>query len=70
MRPSSLVGRCTASPHDTAREFQAVNGVVTHGGSIDAAGAIAVGDMLYAQSGYAQFGELPGNALLAFRVRE
>ena len=54
---------------DTVREFDAVNGVPAHGGSVDAAGAIAVGDMLYAQSGYSLFGQLPGNALLAFRVK-
>jgi polyvinyl alcohol dehydrogenase (cytochrome) len=55
---------------DTAREFKTVNGVPAHGGSIDAAGPIAVGGMLYAQSGYGLFGGLPGNALLGFRVRE
>ncbi len=53
----------------TARAFDAVNGITAHGGAIDAAGAIAVGDMLYVQSGYSLFGQLPGNALVAFRVR-
>src|SRR4030095_11710312 len=52
---------------DTVREYTAVNGSPTPGGSIDAAGAIAVGNTLYVQSGYSLFGELPGNALLAFR---
>jgi polyvinyl alcohol dehydrogenase (cytochrome) len=47
-----------------------VNGVEAHGGVIDAAGAIALGDMLYVQSGYSLFAQLPGNALLAFRVRD
>ena len=54
---------------DTVREFESVNGVQTHGGAIDAAGPIAVGDMLYVQSGYSLFAQLPGNALLAFRVK-
>ncbi|MGE0623653.1 MAG: PQQ-binding-like beta-propeller repeat protein [Pseudomonadales bacterium] len=52
----------------TARPFAAVNGVPTHGGSIDVGAVLAAGDMLYVQSGYGQFGELPGNALLAFRI--
>jgi polyvinyl alcohol dehydrogenase (cytochrome) len=54
---------------DTYRPFATVNGVPAHGGSIDVAGAQAVDDMLYVQSGYAQFGQLPGNALLAYRLR-
>lgn len=53
----------------TARAYDAVNGIPAHGGAIDAAGAIAVGNMLYAQSGYSLFGQLPGNVLLAFRVQ-
>lgn len=52
----------------TAMAFDAVNGVPTHGGSIDVGAVLAADDMLYVQSGYGQFGELPGNALLAYRV--
>lgn len=53
---------------ETARAFETINGVPAHGGSIDVAGIQAVDDMLYLQSGYGQFGELPGNALLAYRL--
>ncbi len=53
---------------ETRRAFDTVNGVPAHGGSIDVAGVLAVDDMLYVQSGYGQFGELPGNALLAYRL--
>lgn len=53
---------------NTYRAFDAVNGVATHGGAMDVAGAQVVGDMLYVQSGYGQFGQLPGNALLAYRL--
>jgi polyvinyl alcohol dehydrogenase (cytochrome) len=53
---------------DTAREFPGVNGNPAHGGSIDATGAAVVGGMLFVQSGYNQFGGMPGNALLAFSV--
>ncbi len=47
-----------------------MNDVDTHGGSIDVAGALAVGNMLYVQSGYSIFGQLPGNALLAYHLTE
>ena len=55
---------------DTARTFESVNGIPAVGGSIDAPGMVAAGDMLFVGSGYAMFGENPGNALLAFRLRE
>lgn len=53
---------------NTANAYPSLNGVVTHGGAIDVAGVQAAGDMLYVQSGYALFGQLPGNALLAFKL--
>ncbi len=53
---------------DTVREFETVNGVPARGGAIDGAGPIAVGGMVYVNSGYGRFGQLPGNALLAFAV--
>jgi polyvinyl alcohol dehydrogenase (cytochrome) len=52
----------------TAREFAAVNGIPTHGGAIDNAGVQLADDMLFVQSGYGMFGQMPGNALLAFRL--
>lgn len=51
---------------DTVREFQAVNGVAAKGGSIDGPGAVVVKGMLFVNSGYARFGGMPGNVLLAF----
>ncbi len=53
---------------DTYRGFETVNGVPAHGGAIDVAGVQVAGDLLYVQSGYGQFGQLPGNALLAYRL--
>jgi polyvinyl alcohol dehydrogenase (cytochrome) len=44
--------------------------VKAHGGSIDVAGVQAVGRMIYVQSGYMQFGQIPGNVLLAFELVE
>jgi polyvinyl alcohol dehydrogenase (cytochrome) len=51
---------------DTARTYQTVNGVVAMGGSLDGAGPVIAGGMIFANSGYARFGGMPGNVLLAF----
>lgn len=53
---------------DTARDYTTVNGVPGHGGAMDGPGPIVVDGMLYVNSGYAQWGGLPGNVLLAFEV--
>jgi polyvinyl alcohol dehydrogenase (cytochrome) len=53
---------------DTAREFPAVNGKPAHGGSMDAAGPAVANGMVFVNSGYGQWGGMPGNALLAFSV--
>ena len=53
---------------DTAREFDAVNGGKAHGGSMDAAGPAVVNGMVFVNSGYGQWGGMPGNVLLAFSV--
>ena len=53
---------------DTAREYETVNGQKARGGSLDAAGAVISGGMLYVNSGYGQWGGMPGNVLLAFSV--
>ena len=51
---------------DTARDYDAVNGVRGQGGSLDGPGAVVVGGMLFVNSGYSRFGGMPGNVLLAF----
>jgi polyvinyl alcohol dehydrogenase (cytochrome) len=51
---------------DTIREFDTVNRVPAHGGSIDGVGAVAAGGMLFINSGYPRNGGIPGNVLLAF----
>jgi polyvinyl alcohol dehydrogenase (cytochrome) len=53
---------------DTVMEYQSVNGVKAKGGSLDGPGPVVVGGTLYVNSGYGQFGETPGNVLLAFTV--
>ena len=56
--------------YDTVRPFDTVNGVDAHGGAIDNPGIQVADDMLFVQSGYALFGQMPGNVLLAFRLPE
>jgi polyvinyl alcohol dehydrogenase (cytochrome) len=53
---------------DTAREFTTVNGTPARGGSIDVAGAAVVNGMVFVNSGYGQWGGMPGNVLLTFSV--
>jgi polyvinyl alcohol dehydrogenase (cytochrome) len=53
---------------DTAREFPTVNGKPAHGGSMDVAGPAIVNGMLFVNSGYSQWGGMPGNVLLVFSV--
>ncbi len=52
----------------TVRSYEAVNGIDAHGGSIDSSGVQLAGDLLLVNSGYSLFGQMPGNALLVYRV--
>jgi polyvinyl alcohol dehydrogenase (cytochrome) len=54
--------------YDAAQEYKTVNGVKANGGSFDSSGPTIVDGILYTNSGYAQFGGLGGNVLLAFSV--
>ncbi len=54
---------------DTARAFATVNGKPATGGSIDVAGPAIVHGMIFVNSGYGQWGGMPGNVLLAFSAR-
>lgn len=51
---------------DTAKVYTTVNGVRGTGGSLDGAGPVVAGGMLFVNSGYPRFGGMPGNVLLAF----
>jgi len=53
---------------DTKGEVRTVNGVAAHGGSIDGAGPVVVGGMLYVSSGSGFVGGAPGNVLLGYSV--
>ena len=51
---------------DTGQTFSTVNGVAARGGAIDGPGPTVAGGMVFVSSGYALFGQMPGNVLLAF----
>jgi polyvinyl alcohol dehydrogenase (cytochrome) len=51
---------------DTEREFDTVNRVKAHGGSISAPGPVVADGMVFVGSGFAVLGGKPGNVLLAF----
>jgi ABC-2 type transport system ATP-binding protein len=53
---------------DLARVFDTVNGKAAHGGSLDVAGPAVVNGMVFVNSGYGQWGGMPGNVFLAFSV--
>ncbi len=55
--------------YQTNRPFDAINGVPAHGGGLDSHPYVAANGTLYVQSGYARFGQPPGNVLLAFRPK-
>jgi polyvinyl alcohol dehydrogenase (cytochrome) len=52
---------------DTAGQtYSTVNGIPAKGGSIDGAGPVVAGGMMFVNSGYPRNGGMPGNVLLAF----
>jgi polyvinyl alcohol dehydrogenase (cytochrome) len=53
---------------DTNKEFPTVNGVKATGASIEAAGPIVAGGMVFVNSGYGGLAGRAGNVLLAFGI--
>ena len=53
---------------DTTADFETVNGVKAHGGSMNATGPTIANGMLFVDSGYSQLTGMGGNVLLAFTV--
>ncbi|MGM0633010.1 MAG: PQQ-binding-like beta-propeller repeat protein [Pseudomonadota bacterium] len=54
--------------YDSNREYETINGVSARGGAFDSTGPVLSGDHLIVNAGYGGFGQLPGNALLVFRL--
>jgi polyvinyl alcohol dehydrogenase (cytochrome) len=53
---------------DTTGNYDTVNGVPAHGGSLNYAGAVVAGRMVYVMSGYTTNAGMAGNVVLAFSV--
>ena len=53
---------------DTLRDFDTVNNVKAHGGSLNASGPTIAGGMMFVNSGYSQLTGMAGNVLLALSV--
>jgi polyvinyl alcohol dehydrogenase (cytochrome) len=55
---------------DTVKEYTTVNGVKGKGGALDGSAPVAANGMLFVNSGYGLFGQIPGNVLLAFEIKK
>ena len=53
---------------DTREELTTRSTASGQGGSLDGAGPVVAGGMMFVNSGYPRFGGMPGNVLLAFGV--
>ena len=54
---------------NTVKEFETANGIKGKGGALDGAAPVIANRMLFVNSGYGAFGQLPGNVLLAFEAK-
>ncbi|HTQ63974.1 MAG TPA: PQQ-binding-like beta-propeller repeat protein [Puia sp.] len=55
---------------NTAKEFETSYGMKGKGGALDGPAPVIADGMLFVNSGYGMFGEMPGNVLLAFEVEK
>ena len=55
---------------DTARDYQTANRIRGKGGSLDGAGPVIAGGMVFVNSGYARNDGIAGNVLLSFAPEE
>ena len=65
---SAKAGRCLWTL-ETAHDFDTVNQVPAHGGSLISSGVTVAGGMMFIGSGYAIANGAPGNVLLAYSIR-
>jgi len=68
LRAHSTVDGALIWDLDTLRDFDTVNGVKAHGGSLNVSGPAIAGGMLFVNSGYNVMIGMPGNVLLALSV--
>ena len=53
---------------DMKTKFDTINNVEANGGAFDATGPVLSGDYMIVNSGYAQFGQLAGNAMVVYKL--
>ena len=68
LRAYSTKGGAAVWDLDTLRDFETVNGVPAHDGSLNATGPTITGGMMFVESGYSQLTGMGGNVLLALSV--
>ena len=68
IRAHSTIDGTVIWKFDTTLPVKTVGGVPGRGGAIDGPGPVVAGGMLFVNSGYATFFQMPGNLLLAFGV--
>ncbi len=56
--------------YNTLKNFETVNKIKGKGGPLDGSGPVISNGMVFVNSGYGLFGELPGNVLLAFSITD
>jgi polyvinyl alcohol dehydrogenase (cytochrome) len=69
IRAYSSVDGSVIWDYDTVKSYSAVNGIQAQGGALDGPGPTIVNGIVYVNSGYARWGGLAGNALLAFKAK-
>lgn len=55
--------------YNSVRDYDTINGVEASGGAMDATGPVLSGDYMIVNSGYATFSQMPGNAILVFKLK-
>ena len=55
--------------YNTVQDYNTINGITARGGAIDATGPVLSGDYMIVSSGYATFSQMPGNAVLVFKLK-
>ncbi|MDE2796333.1 MAG: PQQ-binding-like beta-propeller repeat protein [Gemmatimonadota bacterium] len=68
IRAHSTIDGAVIWAFDTTRPVETVGSVPGRGGAIDGPGPVVAGGMLFVNSGYGTFFQMPGNLLLAFGV--
>jgi polyvinyl alcohol dehydrogenase (cytochrome) len=68
LRAYSMADGSVLWDFDSVQEYTTVNNVPGRGGSMDGAGPVVAGNMLFVNSGYPSGGGIPGNVLLAFEL--